>query len=288
MISGNFYRITSSELQRLKDVELDILKKVISVIEGLKLNYFAVGGTALGAYKYSGFIPWDDDIDIAMPRTDFMRFIEEAPKLLPNYLTLQSVYNDKNYTLGVAKVRDERTTFFDIYTAHQNVSHGIFIDIFPIDFYKIKMPNKSLIYKMRENKIAFSNYYKPECVSFKNRITAFICKIFLFFESPHKCALLNDRYLSKISAKNFDSEKSFMRIEEHLSYFFAGVKYLKFCDINIRVPNKIEEYLLRCYGDVKIDPPVDKQYPHHFLLKLDFLKPYHCYKFENGKVILRQ
>ena len=73
----NFYQISEYELQQLKDVELDILKKVISVIESLKLNYFAVGGTALGAFKYAGFIPWDDDIDIAMPREDFLRFVEE-------------------------------------------------------------------------------------------------------------------------------------------------------------------------------------------------------------------
>jgi hypothetical protein len=79
-----------------------------------------------------------------------------------------------------------------------------------------------------------------------------------------------------------------MRIEEHSSYFFTGVNYLKFCDIDIRVPNKIEEYLERCYGDIKFDPPLEKQYPHHFLLQLDFSKPYTCYKFDNGKVVKKQ
>ena len=284
----NFYQISEYELQQLKDVELDILKKVISVIESLKLNYFAVGGTALGAFKYAGFIPWDDDIDIAMPREDFLRFVEEAPKILPDYLSLQSVYNDKNYTLGVAKVRNENTTFFDIYTAHQDISHGIFIDIFPIDFCGCKMPNKSIIYKMRENKIAYSGFYKPDNSTTKNKMKSLICRAFLLFKSPHECALLNDKFLIKINKKNQNSKRSFMRIEQHKSSYFTGDNLLDFCDIKIRVPNNIEEYLKNCYGDIKHEPPIEKRYPHHYLLCLDFNRSYKEYYFANGKVILQQ
>ncbi len=283
-----FHQLSKNELESLKKVELEILKVVVSIIDSLGLSYYAVGGTALGAYKYSGFIPWDDDIDIAMPREDFMIFVKEAPKLLPNHLSLQSLYTDKNYTLGVAKVRDERTTFFDAYTAQYDVSHGVFIDIFPIDFCGENIPSNSIKYKMRENKIAYSNYFKPDNIKLKNRIVSFFSKLFLLFLSPYKCALKNDLYLASVNKKYNNSPLSFMRIEQHRSEFFKENNKLDFDGLSLRVPNKIEEYLNNCYGDVSIDPPVEKQYPHHFVLAFDLNKSYKEYRFKDGMVVPKE
>lgn len=276
--------LSLQDLQTLKRIEFDILREVILVIERLGLSYYAVGGTALGAFKYRSFIPWDDDIDIAMPRKDFLEFIKKAPELLPNYLRIDSLYTNKNYTLGVMKVRDERTTFFDIYTAQYDVSHGVFIDIFPIDICGKKNPNNSLLFKMRNNKISWSCFYKPDNASFKNKLISFICKLLLVFENPHKCALKNDKYLAKL-AKKKKSETVFMRTEVHKILFFDGYGLLKFGDLNIRVPNQIEEYLRNCYGDISKNPPKNKMIPHHFVLKFDPHNSYTKYRFEKGEVL---
>jgi len=283
----DFYQITEKELNALQQCELDILKSTIFAIESLGLRYYAVGGTALGAVKYSGFIPWDDDVDIAMPRKDFLIFIKEAYKYLPKRLVVQSLYNDSNYTLGVAKIRNEETTYFDIYTAQYNVSHGVFIDIFPIDDCGNKNPIDSFFYKARENKIAWSNFFKPDGASLKNRFVSLFCKTILLFENPHKCALRNDRFLTSLGEKE-ETDKVFMRIEKHNKSFFTGNKKVKFCDIDLVVPNNVEEYLKNCYGDFKQDPPLEKRFPHHFALKIDLNNSYKNYLFKKGRILQKK
>lgn len=73
-----------TELRDLQLVELDILKEFLRICKKYNLRYYALGGTLLGAVRHKGFIPWDDDVDIGMPRPDFIRFGEIAKKNFPN------------------------------------------------------------------------------------------------------------------------------------------------------------------------------------------------------------
>ena len=77
-----------NDLKKIQKIELDMLKVFHSICIENKLRYYAVGGTLLGAVRHKGFIPWDDDIDLAMPRTDFEKFIEIAHEVLPANLGL--------------------------------------------------------------------------------------------------------------------------------------------------------------------------------------------------------
>ena len=70
--------------KELRKVQLEILKEFIAICEKLNLQYFAIGGTAIGTVRHQGYIPWDDDIDVAMLKEDYDKFISEAPKLLPD------------------------------------------------------------------------------------------------------------------------------------------------------------------------------------------------------------
>ncbi len=72
-------RLSEDQLRALQQAELGVLKQFISFCDSHGLMYFAVGGTALGCHKYSGFVPWDDDIDLAMPRNDYEKMLELAP-----------------------------------------------------------------------------------------------------------------------------------------------------------------------------------------------------------------
>ena len=67
------------DLKRVQEIELDILEKFISVCDKYSLEWIVIGGTALGAMRHNGFIPWDDDIDVAMPRKDYNYFLKKAP-----------------------------------------------------------------------------------------------------------------------------------------------------------------------------------------------------------------
>ena len=126
-------RYTEVELNEIHHKELELLKTFKEICEELNLEYFADGGTAIGAVRHKGFIPWDDDVDIGMTRLNYSKFLEKAPFLLPNYISLQSPYNDKNCPYYYAKLRYNGTKFVEYCNHSVNTHHGIYIDIFPFD-----------------------------------------------------------------------------------------------------------------------------------------------------------
>ena len=87
------------KLRQLQLVELEILNEFVRICDEYKLQYFLVGGTLLGAVRHQGFIPWDDDIDVAMPRQDYDSFAEICAKELKRQYFYQSADTDPNYFL---------------------------------------------------------------------------------------------------------------------------------------------------------------------------------------------
>lgn len=114
-------------------VQLQILNEFHRVCENLGLRYSLGYGTLLGAVRHKGYIPWDDDVDVMMPRDDYDELIERAPSLLDKSLFLQSAYSDKLYPLDFAKLLYTGKSLSVVELASLDVVHGVFIDIFPID-----------------------------------------------------------------------------------------------------------------------------------------------------------
>lgn len=141
-------------LRKLQLAELEILKDFIRVCNELKLTYFLDSGTLLGCIRHEGFIPWDDDIDVSMPREDYEIFLEKGQALLKREYFLQSYKTEPNYTLNFAKIRNSNTTFIESSVKDLNINHGIFIDIFPIDGYK---PDRKIENYINEKKITLYN-----------------------------------------------------------------------------------------------------------------------------------
>lgn len=104
------------ELKKVQECELEILAEVIKVCNENSIEYFVIGGTALGAVRHSGFIPWDDDIDIGMTRDDYERFLKIAPSKLKSDLFLQYYVTEPNSPTYFAKVRKNNTQFVEYYT----------------------------------------------------------------------------------------------------------------------------------------------------------------------------
>ena len=108
------YREYDTEiLNRIKDVEKQILCKYIEICEKYHLRYFVAFGTLLGTVRHKGFIPWDDDIDVGMPREDYERFLQIAQKECGEEYFLQTVDTDPEYHLYFAKLRMNRTRFVE-------------------------------------------------------------------------------------------------------------------------------------------------------------------------------
>ena len=109
---------------------LSVLMAVDQVCRTHELRYYIIAGTLLGAIRHHGFIPWDDDLDIAMPRTDYDLLIAH-PEWLPEPLELVSYETDPEYPLPFAKIQDAETTLIE--RMHLKYLGGVYIDVFPLD-----------------------------------------------------------------------------------------------------------------------------------------------------------
>lgn len=275
----------TEELQKLHRVELDILRELIRVCELLHIPYFAVYGTAIGAIRHQGFIPWDDDIDIGMLRKDFTIFMEKAPELLAEGFTLQYRKTDPNYFILHAKLRKDNTTFleqgYEKVTGHQ----GIFVDIFPFDYLpesKLARRYFCLKRKIYQNLLSLDyeqNYWKLP--GWKNKIRAIIKAISKrIFPDKMTIAKRFDALLESLPESRYICEQEVRRCF-YLTDWFKGIKKVKFENIDINIMEGYHDYLTTFYGDYMTPPPVEQQVPRHFHGIIDTEKPYTYYTENN-------
>ncbi len=123
---------TTRELKELQAIEFDLLVKFDEVCKKHKLTYYLYGGTLLGAVRHKGFIPWDDDIDVIMPRADFEKFNLLSSEFEAPYF-LQTPETDKGYLYSITKIKNSETCGANPLRAGFGFNFGIWIDIFPLD-----------------------------------------------------------------------------------------------------------------------------------------------------------
>ena len=122
------------EFQEFQQIAKDILKTLTDYLDAHDLRYFLAYGTLLGAVRHHDIIPWDYDIDIQMPRTDFDRFLElSAKEPVAPHLKVFSWNNCKNYYQPFLKICDTRTRLVITKTKHTHIPLGVWVDIFPLD-----------------------------------------------------------------------------------------------------------------------------------------------------------
>ena len=125
------------EVAAAQRIMLEMLIEVHKICEQHSIRYWLDAGTLLGAIREGGFIPWDDDLDISMPREDYKRFLKVAQQYLPKDMFLQTTETDKAFPLSFAKIRKLDTELIETgETGEEPYCHGVFIDIFPYDCYK--------------------------------------------------------------------------------------------------------------------------------------------------------
>lgn len=124
---------TDEELAQLKRVLYEILGKVDEICKRHGLHYFVTGGTAIGAYFWKSILPWDDDVDVGMPRADYERFLAVAQSELGKDYFLQTTDTEPHSPFYFAKIRKNGTAFEEWDFRHIHMHQGIFVDIFPFD-----------------------------------------------------------------------------------------------------------------------------------------------------------
>lgn len=124
-------RISDKQTRELQKYILDMLLAIDKVCREHGLDYYLIAGTMLGAVRHKGFVPWDDDADVAMPRKDYNEFVKHANEWLPERYELVSGLQDPMYPYQFARIQDKETTY--ILRRKFNFVGGLPVDVFPLD-----------------------------------------------------------------------------------------------------------------------------------------------------------
>lgn len=152
----------SAKMKRVWAMEIDMVKQFVSVCEKHHLTYHIMGGTLLGAVRHKGFIPWDNDIDLAMPRKDFNRLLEIGPGVFEKPLFFQTpVTEESRFFATYVKIRDERGTAASREDYDLGINCGMFIDVFCLD----EIPDGMLRRKMYYRKVSEIAKMQRFCIS---------------------------------------------------------------------------------------------------------------------------
>lgn len=273
------------EIEKLKQIELDIFRQFISVCQKLNLNYYAIGGTLLGSVRHKGFIPWDDDIDVAMLRKDYEIFLQKAQEFLPSPYFLQTHQTDPEYPLNFAKLRNSNTTFIESSVANRKINHGVYIDIFPLDFYPdsrfkqilFDIRWKLLHFRMRNEFIIPKEYKASATKKALQSVLMSIAKI--IYPSTEKAIEKRDKLMKKYNNTSFLANfcGAWGKREIVPGQWYGKGKILSFENLSVQVPEQAEKWLTQVYGDYLKLPPKEKQISHHYTDNIDLEKSYKDY-----------
>ena len=250
---------------------IDIMKVFHDFCERKSLRYYAIDGTALGAARHHGFIPWDDDLDVGMPRPDYERFISIFDKENTNkrYILETPDSADTLFAYSYSKLYDTQTTLIE-YTRHP-LKRGLYIDVFPLDgagsseedalplFKTIK--RLSFLRNMRVIKIS-----KERKLS-KNLTLAFFQAIpDAFLHEKRIAQKINTlsqtiQYDSSVFVTNYASAWGERELVQ--KKIFGNPVLSQFENIVIYCPEDVDAYLMHVYGDWRTPPPKEKQITHH-------------------------
>lgn len=128
------YTISNIELRQIQLIQLEMLEEVKRICEKCNIRYNIIAGTLLGAVRHGGYIPWDDDADVALLRPEYEKFREACKtELDKDRFYFQDHRNTRGYRWGYGKLRRKETVFLRENQEHMPYEQGIFIDIFPLD-----------------------------------------------------------------------------------------------------------------------------------------------------------
>ena len=238
------------QIQEINRVQLEIFREFVSVCNKLNLKYYMAHGSLLGTIRNNGFFPFDDDIDLLMPRKDFEKLVNEGTKLFHEKYFLQTCKTEPGYPLAFAKMRDSSTAFIQPVMQNYNINQGIYIDIFPLDYYpesrfKQKILSmKEKIYSTRINKrMNFTNKQ-----SFLKKFLRGISVV--FSPSWERTVIKRADLYTKIKESSLVAPAGGKGKEKGMpADWFGEGKIMRFEDLDVICPIKTDEYMTRIYGD---------------------------------------
>ena len=265
-------------MTELQKTEFDILVHLDAACSKLGIPYYLVCGSALGAVKYGGFIPWDDDIDVAMFRDDYEVFLKEAPKLLPEHLFLQNWHTDPACPQISSKLRNSKTAYIEESAANIAMHHGVFIDIFPLDGYPAGKLEQNLLELRKRIYVAM---LQSACEYPRGNLGAMLCKICRLsglVKHTDRVAKRYERMISSYPVAKSELVCNHANWQGKLDYspktHFANGFVANFEGLVVKIPKEYHLYLTQKYGEYSQDPPKAAQNGHHHYFVCDCNRAY--------------
>ena len=255
-------------LQEIKQVELDILKMFHTFCVEQNIRYFISHGTLLGAIRYKGFIPWDDDLDVLVPREDYDRLLTLFRD--SDRYRLYAFEKNRDYLYPYAKLCDMTTR--KVEGGYDNgVELGLDIDVFPLDHWDDDLEKAKREVKQQQNSmfaLLLSKLQKPDSINpakrFVKGIVMTLCKmrgsayyVQKLMRQAHKPGQEESRYMGS-KAWNVYGQRDIMPAET-----FAEAIELEFEGNKFFAPVGYDTFLSSLYGDYLPEPPVEKRKTHH-------------------------
>ncbi len=254
------------DIEEIKKIELDILDFIDKVCRDNGLKYYLAAGTLIGAVRHKGFIPWDDDIDIFMKREDYMKFIEICGADKDERYRCLSLYGgDKTYYYSFVKVVDTRTVLKEK-KVKQIDGMGVWVDIFPLDYYdeKLKQLSKSRLLKYKYVASVEDGYYHGS--SFLKRFFKPFFRAIYKNKNPRKYSEKIERIAVSCARKTdklFICMSMFEKKDVFQAEWFDNTVELEFEGKFYEAPACYHQILSHRYGDYMKLPPEEERIAHH-------------------------
>ena len=280
MENQKLYEFTPETLRKLQLKELDTLVYFKEFCDKNNLLFYLCGGCCIGSLRTGGFIPWDDDIDILMPRDDYEKLYKlwdndkhERFKLLR---TDEKIFTGNIFTTIV----DTETTCVKANQAHLDIPFGIMMDIFPIDgcpkgkFKRTMQKLNAMIYSLFLAQIVPENHGGIMALGSK-----FLLSIVKSPKAREKKWRNAERRMSKYKISDCEyitelCEGVHSMQPEYPKEWFASAVYREFEGLQMPIPIGYDPYLKKAFGDYMTRPPEDKQKPHHDMILVDTERSY--------------
>lgn len=255
--------------EEVKQIELRILLEFSRFCENNRLTYLLAFGTALGAARHSGFIPWDDDIDVVMPREDYERFMSIYPVSKSGRYRLTS-YRDQSSVYHFAKLVDTATLVYETYL-NPKYSTGLWIDIFPIDRAPLDVNLSRTIakvrrlFRLREIAVGNPNVGATNATIVAKRLLTPVANVL----DPYKLSNKMDSTLASLNKTAPDNRDNLGWVcldnpKAYIGTFPDSVlfptKTISFEGHQLSAPCNLDAMLTMCYGDWHALPPRGRAY----------------------------
>lgn len=255
----------TGDLNKLHQVQLEMLDEIDRLCSRHGLSYWLDSGTALGAVRHGGFIPWDDDVDIGMMREDYNKFLDIAKEEMSKDYVIQDNVSEPTYHNFHVKIRKLNTIYPQSYNSNYKY-RGIQLDIFPFDF----APNDTIKTKKKFKKL---QKYRALCdmaartVLSHNpikRLVQLIIKIIPTSAYRNRFERLCQKY--NVSPTPYVTSHTYRMQRQKVRIFrtedMVPVKRIAFEDREYSIMNNTDAYLKIMYGDYMKLPPEDKRECH--------------------------